>query len=226
MLSLPSLLSERVQAVAGIDPELRPATRPQFGHFQTNVALRLANAEGRPPREVAAADRRAARPGRPVRAAGDRRSGLHQPPAAHRRAGPGRHRAADRAGVRHQRGRAPADGGASTTPRRTWPSRCTSATCGPRSSATASTACCARRATRVIPQNHIGDWGTQFGMLVEQILEEGIDVSALDLPAAEALYQRANNHLQGVGGLRRPGPRAGGRAAGRRRGDPAASGSS
>ena len=24
---------------------------------------------------------------------------------------------------------------------------------------------------RVIPQNHIGDWGTQFGMLVEQILD-------------------------------------------------------
>ena len=54
MLSLPSLLSERVRSVAGVDPELRPATRPQFGHYQTNVALRLANAEGRPPREVAA----------------------------------------------------------------------------------------------------------------------------------------------------------------------------
>ena len=54
MLSLPTLLSERVAAVAGIDPELRPATRPQFGHYQTNVALRLANADGRPPREVAA----------------------------------------------------------------------------------------------------------------------------------------------------------------------------
>ena len=25
---------------------------------------------------------------------------------------------------------------------------------------------------RVIAQNHVGDWGTQFGMLVEQILEE------------------------------------------------------
>ncbi len=48
------MLSERVQAVAGIDPELRPATKPQFGHFQSNVALRLAKSEGMPPREVAA----------------------------------------------------------------------------------------------------------------------------------------------------------------------------
>ena len=54
MPSLPSQLSSRIEAVAGIDPELRPATKPQFGHFQSNVALRLAKSEGRPPREVAA----------------------------------------------------------------------------------------------------------------------------------------------------------------------------
>ena len=43
---------------------------------------------------------------------------------------------------------------------------------------------------QVLPQNHIGDWGTQFGMLVEQVLEDGIDASALTLPEAEALYKR------------------------------------
>ena len=53
MPSLPSLLSARIEAVTGVDPELRPATKPQFGHFQSNVALRLANAEGRRPRDVA-----------------------------------------------------------------------------------------------------------------------------------------------------------------------------
>ena len=53
MSSLPSELNARVAAVAGIDPELRAATKPQFGHFQSNVALRLAKSEGRPPREVA-----------------------------------------------------------------------------------------------------------------------------------------------------------------------------
>ena len=45
--SLPSQLSSRIEAVTGIDPELRPATKPQFGHFQSNVALRLAKSEGR-----------------------------------------------------------------------------------------------------------------------------------------------------------------------------------
>ena len=49
MPSLPSLLSARIEAVAGVDPELRPATKPQFGHFQSNVALRLAKTEGQPP---------------------------------------------------------------------------------------------------------------------------------------------------------------------------------
>ncbi len=48
----------------------------------------------------------------------------------------------------------------------------------------------------VIPQNHIGDWGRQFGMLVEEILDEGLDVTTLDLAGAEALYQRANTHLK------------------------------
>ena len=54
MSSLSSLLSARIEAVAGIDPELRPATKPQFGHYQSNVALRLANSERKSPREVAA----------------------------------------------------------------------------------------------------------------------------------------------------------------------------
>ena len=49
---------------------------------------------------------------------------------------------------------------------------------------------------RVVAQNHIGDWGTQFGMLVEQILDEGIEASALTLPEAEALYARGSAHFR------------------------------
>jgi arginyl-tRNA synthetase len=49
---------------------------------------------------------------------------------------------------------------------------------------------------RVIPQNHIGDWGTQFGMLVEEILDEGIDPSTLTLAEADALYARGSAHFR------------------------------
>ena len=48
----------------------------------------------------------------------------------------------------------------------------------------------------VIPQNHIGDWGTQFGMLVEQILFEGADVSTLTLDTSVELYKRAQTHFR------------------------------
>ena len=54
VLSLIGKLTERFEAAAGTDPELRPSTKPQFGHFQSNAALRLAKDQGRPPREVAA----------------------------------------------------------------------------------------------------------------------------------------------------------------------------
>ena len=38
---------------AEVDPELRAATKPEFGHFQTSLALKLAKSLGLPPRAVA-----------------------------------------------------------------------------------------------------------------------------------------------------------------------------
>ena len=61
----------------------------------------------------------------------------------------------------------------------------------------------------VLPQSHIGDWGTQFGMLVEQVLDEGVDVKTMDLPAAEQLYTRAVDALQDRPDFRRDGARRG-----------------
>ena len=53
----------------------------------------------------------------------------------------------------------------STTRRRISRRKCTSATCAARSSAMRWCACSRRLGHRVIRQNHVGDWGTQFGML-------------------------------------------------------------
>ncbi len=194
MLSLPAVLSARVEAVAGVDPELRPATRPQFGHYQSNVALRLAKNEGRPPREVAA---------RLVEQID--LADLCEPLEI---AGPGfinlRIRADVLARVADEVLNDP-HGGINQAER---PQRVVIDYSSPNAAkqmhvghlrSTIIGDCFTRvlRATghTVIPQNHLGDWGRQFGMMVEQLVDEGLDASTLDLPGAEALYQRANAHL-------------------------------
>lgn len=195
MSSLASLLSTRIEAVTGIDPELRPATRPQFGHYQSNVALRLANSEGKPPREIAA---------RII--AKLEIADLCEPPEV---AGPGFINFRLRTGVLAQ----------AVTDQLTDPQVGVPQTSDPedvvidysapnvakqmhvghlRSTVIGD---CLRRVLsglghHAIGQNHVGDWGTQFGMLVEQILDEGIDASTLTLPEAEALYARASAHFR------------------------------
>jgi arginyl-tRNA synthetase len=193
--SLPSLLSDRIFGVTGIDPELRPATKPQFGHYQTNVALRLAKSEGQSPRDVAA--RIVAR----LEVAD-----LCQPPEI---AGPGfinfRLRTEVLAEAITEQLADPRAGMSSTE----HPQAVVIDYSGPNVAkqmhvghlrSTVIGDCLYRVLAgvghRVIAQNHIGDWGTQFGMLVEQILDEGIDASALTLPEAEALYARGSAHFR------------------------------
>ncbi len=195
VLSLPSLLSERVALIAGVDPELRPATRPQFGHYQTNVALRLANAEGRPPRDVAA-----------DLVAKIDLDDLCEPLEI---AGPGfinlRIKAEVLAQVANEvlgdvrAGIALAEQPRTVVVDYSSPNVAKQMHVGHLRSTIIGD--CFTRVLRaqghtVIPQNHIGDWGRQFGMLVEEILDEGLDVTTLDLAGAEALYQRANTHLK------------------------------
>ena len=195
MSSLPALLSARIAATTGVDPELRPATKPQFGHFQSNVALRLAKSEGRPPREVA----------QRIVAELDV-ADLCVPPDI---AGPGfinfRLRNEVLATAVNDL-MIDTRVGISTT---TAPQRVVIDYSAPNVAkqmhvghlrTTIIGDCFNRVLTAVghtvIAQNHLGDWGTQFGMLVEQILQEGTDASALTLPDAEDLYRRASAHFK------------------------------
>ena len=193
MLSLASLLTSRVEVAAGIDPEMRPATKPQFGHFQSNVALRLAKSEGRPPREVAAdlaARIDVADLCEPIEVAGpgflnfrmrdavlakavndllaDPDTGIDQAERSQRividYSSPN---VAKQMHVGHLR----------TTIIGDCFNRVLTAT-----------------GNTVIPQNHIGDWGRQFGMLIEQALEEELDLGTLDLAPADNRFLGKDGH--------------------------------
>lgn len=193
--SLLSQLTDRVQAVTGIDPEMRPATKPQFGHFQSNVAMRLAKSEGRPSREVAAQlveklelddlcePLEIAGPGfinfrmkQEVLAAAAEQI-LEDP----------------RIGIPEtdQPQRVVIDYSAPNVAKQMHVGHLRTTIIGD-----AFNRVLAATGHTVIPQNHIGDWGTPFGMLIEQILDEGLDASTLTLADADALYKRAAAHFK------------------------------
>ena len=194
MSSLPLLLDERIRAVTGVDPEMRPATKPQFGHFQTNVALRLAKTVGKAPREVA----------KDILAKLDV-ADLVEPPEI---AGPGfinfRIRADVLAAAVNEQLADPKAGIAAAEKTEqvvidySAPNVAKQMHVGHLRSTIIGD--CFNRVLsaqghKVLPQNHIGDWGRQFGMLIEQILDEDLDINTLDLPGAEELYKRANQRL-------------------------------
>ena len=195
MLSLLSLLTSRVEAAAGVDPEMRPATKPQFGHFQSNVALRLAKVEGRPPRAVAED-----LVGRidiedvcePLEIAGPGfinfriRSDVLARVASDLLSDPDT--GIDKA--EHPE-TVVIDYSAPNVAKPMHVGNLRSTIIGD---------CFNRVLTaqghKVIAQNHIGDWGTQFGMLVEQIVFEGADASSMTLADSVELYRRAQTHFR------------------------------
>ena len=195
MQSLASLLTARVEAASGIDPEMRPATKPQFGHFQSNVALRLAKTEGRPPRDVAAAliERiDVADLCEPLEVAGPGfinfriKSGVLAQAASDLLADP--HAGIDQAAAPQK---IVIDYSSPNVAKQMHVGHLRTTIIGD---------CFNRvltaRGNEVLPQNHIGDWGRQFGMLIEQTLDEGLDLTTLDLAGAEELYKRAHERLK------------------------------
>lgn len=194
MSSLSSQLSQRIETVTGTDPELRPATKPQFGHFQSNVALRLAKQEGVNPRDVAAR----------IVADLDLDDLCETPEIA----GPGFINFRLRSGVLAATVTAQLADPRAGIPHTSKPQRVIIDYSSPNVAkqmhvghlrTTIIGDCFNRVLTAlghtVIPQNHLGDWGRQFGMLIEQIADEHLDLTVLDLAGAEALYRRANAHL-------------------------------
>ena len=179
---------ETAFGLPGVDPELRPATRPEFGHFQTNLALRLAKIVGLPPREIA------------VRlAAALEVSDLCKQPEI---AGPGFLNltllpTTLAAGVNALGGPLPSRGERVVVDY-SQPNVAKQMHVGHlRSTVIGDALCNVLRFAgyEVIRQNHVGDWGTQFGMMVEQLLDEGTAVEALDLDGMQLLYQRSRKHF-------------------------------
>lgn len=48
---------------------------------------------------------------------------------------------------------------------------------------------------KVIRQNHVGDWGTQFGMLIAELEEQLAHNNQMDLKDLEVFYQQAKKHF-------------------------------
>lgn len=189
---LTTKLSDAVTAAfgpqyGGLDPELRAATKPEFGHFQTNLALRLAKSLGQPPRVVA---------GQLVDALD--LTGLCERPAI---AGPGFVNltllpSVLAAGVNEPVTFAPR--GERVVVDYSQPNVAKQMHVGHlRSTVIGDALCNVLRYVGydVIRQNHVGDWGTQFGMMVEQVLFEGLAVESLDIEGLQQLYQRGRKHF-------------------------------
>ena len=158
------------EAPADADPLLRQATNADFGDFQANAAMGLAKALGRKPREVAEAI---------ARELGDA-GGLLETPAEV--AGPGFLNLT----LSGEALRALAAGldptaageakGVTVVVDYGSPNLAKEMHVGHLRSSVIGDALCrvlARRGDRVIRQNHIGDWGTQFGMLLEHLIQQG-----------------------------------------------------
>jgi arginyl-tRNA synthetase len=174
-----------------LDPELRAATKPEFGHFQTNLPLRLAKSLGQPPRAIA----------EQLVAALDL-TGLCEPASI---AGPGFVNLTLlpetlAAGVNEPVGFAPR--GERVVVDYSQPNVAKQMHVGHlRSTVIGDALCNVLRYVgyEVIRQNHVGDWGTQFGMMVEQVLFESLEVESLDIEGLQQLYQRGRKHFDADG---------------------------
>lgn len=178
---------------ADSDPLVRTAQNPQFGDFQSNVAMGLAKRVGRPPREVAGAILEQAR-----------LEDLCEKPEI---AGPGfvnlRLRADALPRLLTQLEAELAAVAAAKTledaPRvvvdLVGVNIAKQMHVGHLRSSIIGDSLCrvlSRVGNQVIPQNHLGDWGLQIAMVIASLRRRHVDLDSLDLDALEAAYRDAN----------------------------------
>ncbi|MFI5692067.1 arginine--tRNA ligase [Kribbella sp. NPDC051586] len=190
---LATRLSAAAEAAFGTsyDPELRAATKPEFGHYQSNLALRIGNALKQPPREVAA------------RLLEDLHvSDLCEQPSV---AGPGFINLTLLPQTLAKAVNEPetfARNGQRVVVDYSQPNVAKQMHVGHLRSTVIGDALCnvlAYVGYDVIRQNHVGDWGTQYGMMIEQLLEEGRSAESLDLEGLQQLYERSRKHFDADG---------------------------
>ncbi|HEY1639139.1 MAG TPA: arginine--tRNA ligase [Streptosporangiaceae bacterium] len=195
-----ALAAELGEQYASSDPLIRPS---QFADYQANVALSLAKAIGRPPREIAAA--LAARLADPAAGAGAGPGGV-SPIATAEVSGPGFINITlsdqwlsasvtsllgdDRAGVPQAADpqKVVVDYSAPNVAKEMHVGHLRTTVVGDAVVRTLEFL-----GHEVVRANHIGDWGTQFGMLLEHMLDLG-EQATYDLLAAgeiNAFYQAA-----------------------------------
>lgn len=157
---------------AGTDPLLNPAGNPKFGDYQANLAMSLGKKLGKPPREVATAVVEALDGGALIeqaQVAGPGFINLHLSSAA----------LADAASAMlgdERLGVAPAAKPQTVVVDYSSPNVAKEMHVGHLRSTVIGDAVArvlAYQGHSVIRQNHLGDWGTQFGMLIEHLDETG-----------------------------------------------------
>jgi len=185
------------------DPAVRPSSDPRFGDYQANGAMALGKRLGRPPREVAQA----------VAERFDATGAGVEPPEV---AGPGflnlrlttawlsdrlNELAADPrlgVGIAERPERIVVDYSAPNVAKEMHVGHLRSTIIGD-----ALVRILAYLGHDVVRQNHVGDWGTPFGMLIEHLLDMGEAAAADELSVGDltAFYQEARKKFDGDEGF-------------------------
>ncbi len=205
-----ALLTERLRAAiagalgpdfAGADPVVRRSAQPKFGDFQANAAMALAKQVGRAPREVATAiveHLDTAGLCSAVEVAGPGFINLTLAPESLSRA------AADLLGDQRlgvttaERRRVAIDYSAPNVAKEMHVGHLRSTILGDALARVLHFA-----GHEVIRQNHLGDWGTPFGMLIEHLVDIGEEEAIRELSVGDltAFYKQASGKFQADAGF-------------------------